>query len=136
MQLGGPTRTTKYYCPHCRKSQWLFSLKPVATDRWTCTKCDQPFRLDMKAIAHSWLNTITFWSLFPLALLLTVFFIVFVKADKMIWALLVGVPVFTIGLAILVYVCCIPIGLVVASRVQGKSGSKSKALKTVLREVS
>src|SRR5438093_12398711 len=57
MEIGGPVRTTKYYCPYCGKSQWLFSLAPVLTDEWVCTKCRRPCHLDTWAIAHNWLST-------------------------------------------------------------------------------
>jgi hypothetical protein len=136
MDFGGPTRTTKYYCPYCGKSQWLFSLKPLTTSAWACTKCRHPFLLDTKAVMHSWLNTVTFWSLLPLGLLLTVLFIAVTKADKLILALLIGVPVFTVALALVVYVCCIPLAWIVARRIVGKSGRGDRHLKTVVREVS
>jgi hypothetical protein len=129
-------RTTKYYCPYCEKSQWLWSLKPISTDEWVCTKCQHPFLLDVKAIAHSWLNTITFWSMLPIATLLIAFFIVFVKADKLVWAILIGVPVFTVAFALLIYAVCIPIGLYVGARVRARNKKKSRLLKTVLRQVS
>jgi hypothetical protein len=84
---------------------------------------------------HSWLNTFTFWSLFPLALMLAVFFIVFVKADKLIWALLLGVPVTAFALALVIYVMCIPIAWLHARRIKNLAGPKDRRLKTILREV-
>ena len=136
MELGGPRRSVWYYCPHCGQCQWLWSLKPIATDEWICTKCDDPFLLDAGAVMRSWLNTITFWSLIPLAVLLTIFFLFVVKADKLILALLLGVPVFTFGLALIVYAVCIPIAWIVASRILGRAPHKDRRLRTVIREVS
>jgi hypothetical protein len=133
MQIGP---TTKYYCPYCEKSQWLFSLKPTTSHRWTCTKCGEAFLLDTPAIAHNWLSTITFWSLLPIALALLVFFIAVTKADKLVWAILLGVPVFTFGLVLIVYVLCIPLALIAGRRIREKGGSRKGGLKTVIREIS
>jgi hypothetical protein len=74
--------------------------------------------------------------MFPFAILLTIFFCFVVKADKLIWALLIGVPVFAFLLALLVYVICIPIAFIVASRITSKVGAHDRHLKTVIREVS
>ena len=136
MEVGGTTRSTTYYCPYCKQSQWLWSLKPIATDEWVCTRCGHPFLLDSRAISHSWLNTITFWSLIPLGILMIVFFLAVTKADKLILALLLGVPVFTFGLALIVYAVCIPIAWIVASRILGRAPHKDLRLRTVIREVS
>jgi hypothetical protein len=130
------TRTTTYYCPYCKQTQWLWSLTPVKTDEWVCTKCQHPFLLDTKAVAHSWLNTITFWSLIPIALLWTILFLILVKPDKWILAILLGVPVFSVGLALVVYAVCIPIAGIVASRITGKVTGRERGLRTVIREVS
>jgi hypothetical protein len=43
--------TITYYCPHCGKVLWLFSLKPTFTDKWRCSKCRKKFVLDEGAIA-------------------------------------------------------------------------------------
>lgn len=130
------TPSTTYYCPYCGKTQWLFSLKPVTTDEWVCTKCKHPFLLDVRAIAHNWLNTITFWSLFPLGLFMTVFLLVVTKPDKRVWAVLIGMPVFTFGLALMLYVACIPIALIAGNRIRSKKGPGSRGLKFVVRDIS
>ncbi len=129
-------RTTHYYCPYCERSQWLFSLKPISTDEWVCTKCHRPFLLDTRAVMHSWLNTIALWSMAPIGLFLIIFFSIVTRADKVIWALLVGVPLFTFLLALLIYVACIPISWAVAARIKRKAGPGQRGLKTVRREVS
>jgi hypothetical protein len=133
----GPVRRTRYFCPHCDGSQWLFSLAPVTTDEWVCTKCGRRILLDARAIAHNWLSTITFWALFPLALLLTVFFVAVTRADKMVWALLLGVPVFTVALDLIIYALAVPVALVVAGVIKARPGNQGeRRLKTIRREVS
>lgn len=130
------TPTTTYYCPYCNRTQRLFSLKPVTTDQWVCTRCQQPFLLDVRAIAHNWLNTLTFWSLFPLGLFMTALLIAVTKPDKLVMALLIGMPVFTFGLALIFYAACIPIALIAGNRIRGKRKAGSRGLKFVVREIS
>ena len=37
------TRTTRYYCPYCGRSQWLFALRPVASEEWDRLVQGRPF---------------------------------------------------------------------------------------------
>jgi hypothetical protein len=84
----------------------------------------------------SWLGTITFWALLPLAILLGAFFIAVIKADKLILALLIGVPVMAVVCDVVLYVLFIPIAWLRASSIKSKVDSGNRRLKLVVREVS
>jgi hypothetical protein len=136
MEFYVPTRRVSYYCPYCDGSQWLLSWRPVLTDRWVCTKCDRRFLLDTAAVMHALLNTITLWAVFPIALLLAVFFALVTRRDKLILALLIGVPVFTVAVDVVLYVVCIPVVWVIARQIKGSAEGRGRNLKVVRREVS
>jgi hypothetical protein len=136
MEFYVPTRRVSYFCPYCDGGQWLLSWKPVLSDRWVCTKCGRRFLLDTAAVMHSLLNTITLWAVLPLALLLAVFFVVVTKRDKLLLAFLLGVPVGTVALDVVLYVVCIPVVWVIALQIKGSAEGRGRNLKMVRREVS
>jgi hypothetical protein len=130
-------KRTKYYCPYCRAETWLWSLKPITSDEWVCRRCNRPFLLDIKAIADSWQNTLAFWALFPLLALVAAGLLWMVprEPDKILLALLAGVPVFTFGLLVVVVVLLIPAVLAAGVWIKARAGRKDRHLKTVTRVI-
>jgi hypothetical protein len=65
------TTYVRYFCPHCAKEQYFFTLKPLTTSRWRSRKCRKKFRLDAPGIASTWASAIGLWSM-PVAYVATV----------------------------------------------------------------
>jgi hypothetical protein len=127
----------KYYCPYCDAETWLWSLKPITSDEWVCKGCKKRFLLDVKAIADSWQNTLAFWALFPLVVLVTVQLLLMVPKEvgKVLLALFVGVPFFPFCMFVLVYVLLIPVVLLAGGVIKAKAGNKDRRLKSIIRVI-
>jgi hypothetical protein len=89
--------------------------------------------LSIRAIADNWANTIAFWSLLPLSVLVIAFMVMACAPDKLIWGLLCT-PVFAVPLAVVVYVLFLPVGLLAGAIISGQSADGRK-YKTVIRVV-
>jgi hypothetical protein len=107
-------RRSRYLCPYCQRNQMLFSLLPTRKNTWDCTKCHKTFELSVRAIADNWANTIALWSLPPWTVLVIIFMVMAASPGKKVWAVLCS-PVFSVPLAVVVYVLCIPAGLLAGS---------------------